>query len=88
MQEKGADNFPLAVRAIFFGVYAVGVLIAIGVLGGAGDLMYLRSPEFHAMDVRQRELVHVHIYLRDAFLLVCAIANSAWLFFRLFAVGR
>ena len=83
IDEKGPD-IPLVVRAIFFGVYVIGCLVCIAVLAGAGDLMYLNSGKFKAMTSPLQELVRFHIYLRGTFLLVFAIGNSAWLYFKLF----
>jgi len=87
IDEKGTD-IPLVVRAIFFGVYAIGCLIVVAVLAGAGDLMYLNSGEFKTMSPSRQELVRFHIYLRDVFILVFAIGNSAWLYFKLFVISR
>ena len=75
---------PLVVRAIFFAVYAVGCLVGVGVLAGAGDLMYMAGGEFSSMAPARQELVRFHIYLRDGFLVLFALGNSAWLYLKLF----
>ena len=82
--DENGSGIPLVVRAIFFGVYVIGCLVCVAVLAGAGDLMYLNSGEFNAMNPLRQKLVMFHIYLRDTVLLVFAIGNSVWLYFKLF----
>jgi len=84
VEQEGSD-MSLVVRAIFFAVYAVGCLVGVGVLAGAGDLMFMAGGEFSSMAPARQELVRFHIYLRDGFLVLFALGNSAWLYLKLFA---
>jgi hypothetical protein len=83
IDEKGSET-PRTQRVILFAVYIIACLLVIGVLGGAGDLIYLGSGEFYAMTPPLQELVRFHIYFRGTFLIVSAFGNGAWLYFKLF----